>query len=186
MDKEVEIVVQQIADSQIEIGAYALILKERQGDRNLVIIIGTAEAQSITLKIAGIQSQRPLTHDLFKAVLDNLKAVIHKVLIYKSEKGIYFSYLFLENESKEIIQIDSRTSDAIALALRCDAPIYIYESILEKEKIKITKENKTQDEGDEQSSLTSLEDALKKAVTEENYELASVLRDKIEKIKSQQ
>ncbi|NMA75309.1 MAG: bifunctional nuclease family protein, partial [Bacteroidales bacterium] len=72
MDKEVEIVVQQIADSQIEIGAYALILKERKGDRNLVIIIGTAEAQSITLKIAGIQSQRPLTHDLLKTVIDSL------------------------------------------------------------------------------------------------------------------
>jgi len=186
MDKEVEIVVQQIADSQIEIGAYALILKERKGDRNLVIIIGTAEAQSITLKIAGIQSQRPLTHDLLKTVIDSLNARVQKVLIYKSEKGIYFSYVFIEKENLETLQIDSRTSDAIALALRCNVPIYIYESILERDKIQITKEAKPQSTIKEQTTLESLEEALNKAVEEENYELASVLRDKIEKIKSQQ
>ncbi|MCK9179976.1 MAG: bifunctional nuclease family protein [Bacteroides sp.] len=186
MDKEIEIVVQQIADSQIETGAYALILKERDGERNLVVIIGAAEAQSITLKVAGIQSQRPLTHDLLKTVIDELKATVQKVLIYKAEKGIFCSNIYLENSNNEMLCIDSRTSDAIALALRCNVPIYIYDSILEKEKIKMTKEYTPESMPKKQNTLESLKESLNKAVAEENYELASILKDKIDKIKSQQ
>lgn len=157
--------------------AYALVLEEINGNRKLPIIIGALEAQAIRVVMMGYKTPRPLTHDLFLTLTMEIGAKLKKVLIYKVKDGVYYSYLFIENEGKQI-KIDSRTSDAIALALRCECPIYTTNEIMESEQL--------QDMGTKGFTvsvnvvdLKLLKEALAKAVEEENYEQASHLRDEI-------
>lgn len=180
MDKKVELKVLDITDSQAQIGAFALLLGEVDGERQLPIIIGPAEAQATALQMKGVKTPRPLTHDLFVSTLTLLGVSVLRVLIYKAKDGIFYSFIYLKKEN-EIIRIDSRTSDAVALAMRADCPIFIYESILEQECLHLSdKEGKhyDDDEDDEESHL-SLEDALDQAIKDENYELAAKIRDQI-------
>lgn len=174
---EVELNVHDMSSTLQPADAYALVLEEINGNRKLPIIIGALEAQAIRVVMMGYKAPRPLTHDLFLTLTKEIGAKLKKVLIYKVKDGVYYSYLFIENEGKQI-KIDSRTSDAIALAMRCECPIYTTNEIMESEQL--------QDMGTKGFSvsvnvvdLKVLKEALAKAVEEENYEQASRLRDEI-------
>ncbi len=197
MDKKtIKLEVLNISNSQEQAGAFALLLGEVDGTRQLPVIIGTAEAQSLLITIKGIVPPRPLTHNLFASCLGILGVAMTRMLIYKVENGVFFSYIYLKSD-ETIMRMDARTSDAIALALHMKAPIYIYEDILEQEQLKadmtITSEvNDISDQGIhdpendilfKKNSLDLLEEALKRAIADENYERAAMLRDEISKKK---
>lgn len=191
MDKKIELQIVSISNSQAQIGAFALVLGEVEGERQLPIIIGPTEAQATSLYLKGVKTPRPLTHDLFYTCINALGATLLRVLIYKAVDGVFYSYIYLKKDS-EITRIDARTSDAIALAVRADCTIFIYESILESECIRITDtESDEAAEKDEEEKrdhpqpvkLATLEEALSKAIKEEKYELAARLRDEIKQLK---
>lgn len=123
MDTRVRLVVKELIDSQIRSGAYTLVLAEQDGMHRIPIIIGTAEAQSITFALERITPPRPITHDLFVNFIQSFQITLKEVFIYKFEDGIYYSELLFVNGDK-MIKLDSRTSDAIAIALRVNCNIY--------------------------------------------------------------
>lgn len=194
-----------ISYSQTQNGAYALILNEVDGDRKLPIVIGAFEAQSIAIALEKeIRPPRPLTHDLFKNFSDRFQIIVKQVIIHKLVDGVFYSSLICERDNIEEI-IDARTSDAIALALRFQAPIFTYKNILDKAGIYL-KVNPNKDEQDEDSilvdeliaeeiettafgdediykdkSLEELHKLLDEAVNNEDYELAAKIRDEISK-----
>ena len=130
--KLIQMSVKGISYSETQTGAYALILSESEGDRKLPVIIGGFEAQSIAIALEKeVKPSRPLTHDLFKSFAERFEILVKQVIIHKLVDGIFFSSIICERDKIEEI-IDSRTSDAIALALRYNSPIYTYDSILEK------------------------------------------------------
>lgn len=195
-----------ISYSQTQNGAYALILSEEKGERKLPIVIGAFEAQSIAIALEKeIKPPRPLTHDLFKNFADRFQIVVKQVIIHKLVDGVFYSSIISERDGIEEI-VDARTSDAIALALRFDAPIFTYKAILDKAGIylktaakeeKITKEEEVVIEklikGDDKESqkivsenyskYTSkeLNQMLDEAVNNEDYEKAAAIRDEISK-----
>ncbi len=184
-----------ISYSQTQSGAYALILVEENGNRRIPIIIGGFEAQAIVIKIENLEPPRPLTHDLFKSFADEFNIGVIEVMIYKLEEGVFYSRLLCNNGDKEV-SIDSRTSDAVALALRFGCPIYITEEILEKAGITITaSETDNPSESDldpliesgNSSYETYTDEELYKMIDEsvktEDYERAASIRDEIEKRK---
>ncbi|HOO85742.1 MAG TPA: bifunctional nuclease family protein [Prolixibacteraceae bacterium] len=175
--------------SQTQTGAYALVLSEENGDRRIPIIIGPVEAQSIAIQLEGLHPPRPLTHDLFKNIANAFGIDLVEVVIYKLEEGIFYSELICEQDGNRIA-VDSRTSDAVALALRFRCPIYTTEEIIQKAGIVIevsdrNSADQANDEGMSESesynynTIEELEQMLKDAVKDENYELASELRDEI-------
>ena len=180
----VELAVNRISYSQSQNGAYALILEEIDGKRKLPIVIGGFEAQSIAIALdKEIQPPRPLTHDLFKNLANNFDIKIKQVIIHKLVDGIFFSSLICERNNEEEI-FDARTSDAIALALRFESPIYTYDKILDKAGIILKKEIKDKkqkkfDESLKGFSIKQLNKKISKAIDEEDYELAAKLRDEI-------
>jgi len=193
--KRVKLKVLGISYSQTQSGAYALILVEESGDRRIPIIIGGFEAQAIVIKIENLEPPRPLTHDLFKSFADEFNISIIEVMIYKLEEGVFFSRLLCNNGDKEF-SIDSRTSDAVALALRFGCPIYITEEILDKAGITITaSEAETSSDSDfdtipesgnsgfENYSDEELYKMIDESVKTEDYERAAAIRDEIEKRK---
>lgn len=131
---EIELKVHDMSSTLQPADAYALVLEEVNGNRKLPIIIGSLEAQAIKVVMMEYKMPRPLTHDLFLTVTKELGAALKKVLIYKVKDGVYYSYLFLEKEG-EVFKIDSRTSDAIALAMRCGCPVYTTNEIMESEQL---------------------------------------------------
>lgn len=182
--------------SQTQSGAYALVLAEEQGDRRIPIIIGPVEAQAIAIQLEGLKPPRPLTHDLIKNLALAFDIVLIEVTIHKLEEGIFYSELLCEMEGKQV-RIDSRTSDAIALALRFRCPIFTTEEILHKAGI-ILEANEEQsprqkEPGERESSpvhklyskftISELESALAEAVKNEDYEKASLIRDEIKRRK---
>ncbi len=187
-----------ISYSQTQSGAYALVLSEVDGDRTLPIIIGAFEAQSIAIALEKeIKPPRPLTHDLFKTFSDRFNIIVKQVIIHKLVDGVFYSSLICERDKIEEI-IDARTSDAIALATRFNAPIFTYENVLDKAGIflkikespslaqaKIEVEELTadiiQDLSLNEVSLQDLHKQLNEAVANEDYELAAKLRDEISK-----
>ena len=191
-----------ISYSQTQSGAYALVLNEMEGTRTLPIIIGAFEAQSIAIALeTEIRPPRPLTHDLFKTFSDRFEINVKEVIIHKLVDGVFFSSLICEKEGKEEV-IDTRTSDAIAIAVRFDAPIYTYENILDKagvylkieEEMAFKNKQETSDisfelkelpEKDENNfsslSLKELHNQLNNAVASEDYEIAAKIRDEISK-----
>ena len=157
----VELLINGISYSQTENGAYALILSEIEGERKLPIVIGTNEAQSIAIAIEKeIKPPRPLTHDLFKNFCQRFEINIKKVIIHKLVDGVFYSSVVCERDGVEEL-IDSRSSDAIALAIRFEAPIYTYEKILEKAGVVIQIEKHI----DEKSILSELFSDEKKNIT---------------------
>ena len=161
-----------------------MILEEIDGKRKLPIVIGGFEAQSIAIALdKEIQPPRPLTHDLFKNFANNYDIKIKQVIIHKLVDGIFFSSVICERNKEEEI-FDSRTSDAIALALRFESPIYTYDKILDKAGIILKKEIKDKkqkkfDESFKGFSIKQLNKKISKAIEEEDYELAAKLRDEI-------
>jgi bifunctional DNase/RNase len=193
--KRVKLKVTGISYSQAQSGAYALILIEENGERRIPIIIGGFEAQAIVIKLENLDPPRPLTHDLFKKFADEFNIFISEVMIYKLEEGVFFSKLVCNNGEKEY-SIDSRTSDAVALALRFDCPIFITEEILEKAGIEINPADVGLSAVNEIDSLFEREitkydsysdEELYKMIDEsvktEDYERAAAIRDEIEKRK---
>ena len=195
-----------ISYSQTQNGAYALILNEVDGDRKLPIVIGAFEAQSIAIALEKeISPPRPLTHDLFKNFADRFDIVVKQVIIHKLVDGVFYSSLICERDKIEEI-IDARTSDAIALALRFQAPIFTYKNILDKAGIYLKVNPKKEDEEDEAQdsilmdelvanelepntprenfkgkTLEELNSLLEEAVANEDYEKAANIRDEISK-----
>lgn len=194
-----------ISYSQTQNGAYALILNEVDGDRKLPIVIGAFEAQSIAIALEKeIKPPRPLTHDLFKNFADRFDIVVKQVIIHKLVDGVFYSSLICERDKIEEI-IDARTSDAIALALRFQAPIFTYKNILDKAGIYLKvnpqkdeddpednilldelvaeeiEENVSVSEGYKAKTLEELHSLLNEAVANEDYEKAAKLRDEISK-----
>ena len=192
----IQLLINGISYSQTQNGAYALILSEIEGERKLPIVIGTNEAQSIAIAIEKeIKPPRPLTHDLFKNFCLRFDIKIKKVIIHKLIDGVFYSSVICERDGIEEI-IDSRSSDAIALAIRFEAPIYTYENILEKAGvvIKVEKEideksllkelfsdenSEIENSGLKEKTTKELEELLKIAVQNENYESAAKIRDEI-------
>ncbi|MDC0870619.1 bifunctional nuclease family protein [Flavobacteriaceae bacterium] len=198
----IKLTIKGISYSQTQSGAYALVLSEMEGKRTLPIIIGAFEAQSIAIALEKeIRPPRPLTHDLFKTFSERFKITVKQVIIHKLVDGIFFSSLICEKDGVEEI-IDTRTSDAIAIAIRFLAPIYTYENILDKAGIYLKVEEEiaikeilepeaiqvTIDQADSSSSsnfskysIQELHEQLKEAVDNENYEKAAKIRDEISK-----
>jgi len=196
--KKVKLNILGLSYSQTQTGAYALVLSEADGTRRIPIIIGAVEAQAIAIQLEGLKPPRPLTHDLFLNVALAFNIEIKEVLIHKLEEGIFYAEIVCE-QNKNRIRVDSRTSDAIALALRFECPIYTTEEIIEKagiimefeegneenENIEGTdpKEGTTAHINYSEYSLEELNDLLDVAITDEDYEKASQIRDEINKRK---
>ena len=189
----IRLTINRISYSKTHNGAYALLLNEKNGNRKLPIVIGGFEAQSIAVALESeIRPPRPLTHDLFKNFSDCFEIKIKQVIIHKIVDGVFFSSLICVRDKIEEI-IDSRTSDAIALAIRFDSPIFTYESVLEKAGIELKVEdlkkspkavNKTGEKVDYRKlSVNQLDKAIAIAGKNEDYELAAHLRDEINKRK---
>lgn len=184
-----------ISYSQTQSGAYALVLAEENGERRLPIIIGGFEAQAIVIKLENLNPPRPLTHDLFKSFAELVDIGLKEVFIHKLDEGVFFSQLICERAGEELI-IDSRTSDAVALALRFECPIYIDEAIMDKAGIVIEgsdfednmmteaqgPEPKEKPQGNyDKVPLNELQKQLDEAIKKEDYERAAAIRDEIEK-----
>jgi len=195
--KKIRLNILGLSVSQSQSGAYALVLAEENGDRRIPIIIGPIEAQSIAIQLEGLKPPRPLTHDLFKFMASSFDIIMIEVMIYKLEEGIFYSELVCMRDDK-IITIDSRTSDAVALALRFNCPIYTTEDILARAGIVIEFENEHNAEDwsqplnedpargkHEYEKYTSAElnQMLDSAIQAEDYEKASAIRDEIQRRK---
>ena len=192
-----------ISYSQTQTGAYALVLAEEEGKRRIPIIVGGFEAQAIAIQLEGLKPPRPLTHDLFLNFSKTFKIDLIEVTIYKLEEGVFFAKLTCD-DGKNIVEIDARTSDAIALALRFKCPIFTTEEIMQragiildfdKESAKksatehvpqekdIKVENKPQSDELKSIRIPELKSMLEEAVRDENYERASLIRDEINRRK---
>ncbi|MCF8285137.1 MAG: bifunctional nuclease family protein [Sphingobacteriales bacterium] len=197
--KKIKLDIVGLSYSQTQSGAYALVLGEVSGRRRLPIIIGGFEAQAIAIEIEKMSPSRPLTHDLFKSLTIHFNVVIEEVIIYNLVDGIFFAKLIC-NDGKKTAEIDARTSDAIALAVRYQCPIYTYEFILASAGIMIEGTDFAFLENIEPSneaegvsipdnissgfasfSEAELKEQLDKALEEENYEKAARIRDEISK-----
>lgn len=204
----VKLTIKGISYSQTQNGAYALILNEVDGDRKLPIVIGAFEAQSIAIALEKeIKPPRPLTHDLFKTFADKYDIVIKQVIIHKLVDGVFYSSIICERDGIEEI-IDARTSDAIALALRFNAPIFTYKNILDKAGVFL---NLNTQEGNPENSdndgvlsqpetfgedddtpqniyakytLEELHAILEEAIQNEDYEKAAIIKEEIDKKES--
>ena len=185
----IRLTIDRISYSQNTNGAYALLLNEKGGERKLPIVIGGFEAQSIAVALEKeIKPPRPLTHDLFKNFSDCFEINLKQVIIHKIVDGVFFSSLICVRDKIEEI-IDSRTSDAIALAIRFNSPIFTYENVLEtagiilKSGIKKNKKHnhKTNKIEKEKMSVGQIKKAIEVAVKNEDYELAAQLRDELNK-----
>jgi bifunctional DNase/RNase len=187
-----------ISTSPSSNGAYALVLKETDGDRRIPIIIGGFEAQAIALEMEGIQPPRPLTHDLVKSILEALSSTVIEASISELKDGVFFATLKLADDQ----EIDARPSDAIAVAIRYGAPVYVAEDVM-KEAGFIPEEDdqETIDEGGAEptevrseaklpaparklTKLEELQEALDSAIRNEDYEKAASLRDELNKMKA--
>lgn len=205
--KLVALTIKGISYSQTQSGAYALVLTEMLGSRTLPIIIGAFEAQAITIALEKeIRPPRPLTHDLFKTLCEDFQIRLEKTIIHRLVDGVFFSNLICSKDG-EPQEIDARTSDAIALAVRFNAPIYTTEEILEKAGIILDQHHEMDDENmneeDQEKeevldldpyqeldtkdstlstfSLKELNQQLSEAIGNEQYELAALIRDEINK-----
>jgi len=192
--KRVKLKVMGMSYSQTQSGAYALLLIEENGDRRIPIIIGGFEAQAIVIKLENLEPPRPLTHDLFKKFADQFKIAVTEVMIHKLEEGVFYSRLIC-NDGKNEYSIDSRTSDAVAIALRFACPIYIAEEILAKAQLtnspsdtEIIPANENDLKNEPNGRFESYADEelykmIDDAVKTEDYERAASIRDEIEKRK---
>ncbi|WP_091380587.1 bifunctional nuclease family protein [Mucilaginibacter mallensis] len=201
--KKIKLDIVGLSYSQTQSGAYALVLGEISGRRRLPIIIGAFEAQAIAIEIEKMTPSRPLTHDLFKSFADAYHIVIQEIIIYNLVDGIFYSKLIC-SDGKKTVEIDARTSDAIAVAVRFDCPIYTYEFILSTagiviegndfvylENINETPEEKTATAasggatgGFNSLSTDELKSKLQEALFEEAYEKAAKIRDELNRRKA--
>ena len=177
---------------------YAVLLREVGSDRQLPVIVGAFEAQAIALALEGMKMPRPMTHDLISTILDDLGADIREVVITDLIDGTFYAKIFLEVFDYENKEIDSRPSDAIAIALRVGASVFVSEDVMREAGVvaedldEVTEESEELMEeslsssGSSEQTLEELQDALKKAIDAEEYEKAATLRDKIKQMQEQQ
>jgi len=174
---------------------YAVLLQEKDGTRSLPIIVGSSEAQAIALYLEGVDMPRPMTHDLLINVLEILESEINRVSIARMDNGTFFAEIEVTNVQVGEIVIDSRPSDAIAIALRTLTPIYVSDEVMDRAGIDnfstesevaepITSEELTKEESGV-IVLENLNEALEKAITEEEYEMAARLRDRIKQLEKE-
>jgi hypothetical protein len=197
--KKIELRIVALSHSVSQSNNYAVVLGEMIGLRRIPIVIGSFEAQAIAVAMEKMTPNRPLTHDLFKQTLEAFKVEIKEIIINNLLDGIFYARLICEREG-EIIELDSRTSDAIALAVRFQCPIFTYEFILDTAGVELDESTQTEIEEenddemeekpgkDKQStlstySLESLQNMLLQVLEEENYEKAATIRDEIDKRK---
>lgn len=201
MDTRIKLRVQGLTNSQIQSGAYALILAEEDGPRRIPIIVGTSEAQSIAIALERIVPPRPLTHDLFTTFSRAFGIRLHEVFIYKFEDGVFYSELLFEDGERQV-KLDSRTSDAIAIALRVKCDIYTTEAIVRECGVvleEVTVPGETEEEDDDLLDMEpediqdeaklkkwltlldtqELNERLQEAISEENYEFAKMYKDEL-------
>lgn len=196
----IELELRDIKNAENPSDAYAMILKEKKGDRIVPVMIGWSEARSLVLAMQNVSMRRPTPHDLFKSLADLAGFALSAVYINKFEEGVFYSYLQMKNSSDHLVEIDSRTSDAITLALKYKAPIYMNVDVFETHHLKLEKpptilveerRSGTIEDGIEQTieqqlsemSLQELESLLEGAVESEDFELASKIHAEIEKRK---
>lgn len=201
MANEIKLTVTGLVYNQTIVGTYGLVLSEEHGNRRFSVMIGEPEAQSIALKLNNKRSPRPLTHDLINNILLAYEAFIEKVLIYDMVNDVFYSELHINSVDDKKLVIDARTSDAVALAIRANAPIFIKSEIIEIVGSPIDDNNEKSDANEEVEEeninaedmtteqldlLTEndLNELLKMAIAEERYELAVSLRDAIERKKT--
>ena len=190
---QLDIAALKTSDSQNN--AYVLLLNEMEGKRQLPIVIGWCEARSIALALEDSDPpERPLTHDLFLSISDLFDITISKVVIHTLSEGIFHASFFCKSAGKKEVEIDARTSDAVALAVRFKCPIFTYEQVLSKAGIILDKtleeeifeeedRDTASDKGLKEFTLSKLQTMLKKAIETEDYEKASAIRDEINKRK---
>lgn len=175
-------------------GAYALILSETDGNRRLPIIIGTFEAQAIALELESIKPPRPMTHDLLKNLVKGFDSKVEKVVINDLSEGTFFARIHCSGSDNDALEMDARPSDAIALAIRFGAPIYVNTTVLDEAGIlseeaspESSTEGGVKSKGEpgttEMSRMEELQKELQTAIETENYEKAAKLRDQIQKLK---
>lgn len=190
-DRRVELKVLGISYSQIQSGAYALVLAEVNGPMRMPVVVGGMEAQSIAIKLEGIIPPRPMTHDLFSSLMHAYGLQLVEVSIYKFEDGIFSSELTFIDRNGVEVNLDARTSDAIAISMRTGAPIYTTRAILDETGFTMEAVSETNDRAqttvenspeDTEAKLKSLHDALAKAIEEEAYEEASRLTREINRL----
>lgn len=189
--QKIELKIVGLSYSHSQSSAYALILGEVRGNRRLPIIVGGLEAQAIAIEVEKLKPARPLTHDLFKTFAETFDIEIKEVIINKFQEGIFYSILVCDKNG-QLIEIDSRTSDAVAIALRFNSPIYTYESIMsvggiildtDEENIEPNIESLEEENEFFNLNLIELDEILLKAIENEDYERASIIRDELKKRK---
>ena len=198
--KKIRLEIAGITYSQTQSGSYVLTLAEVSGKRKLPIVIGGFEAQAIAIELEKMAPNRPLTHDLFKSFCEAYNVMVTEVIIYKFHEGVFYAKIICIKEN-EVTEIDSRTSDAIAIGVRLNCPIYSYDSVLDevgntKDLGEFDEDDDSSDEedieqleldepfdvhSDDSDSIEELNQKLKEAIEREEYELASQLRDEIAK-----
>lgn len=195
MEKKIKLEIVGLSYSQTQTGAYALVLGEVGAKRRLPVIIGNFEAQAIAIELESMKPSRPLTHDIFKSFAESFNVSIKEVIIYNLVEGVFYAKIICESNGKEV-EIDARTSDAIALAVRFKCEVFTYEFILEKAGIILEEDQEitSVDDDDEEDleevdeprsindmSLDELEQMIEEAISNEDYERASKIRDEINK-----
>ncbi len=201
--KKIKLEILGLSSSQSQTGSFALVLGEAEGNRRLPIIIGMFEAQAIAIEIEKIVPNRPMTHDLFKSFASAFHFSVEEIVISDLKEGVFFAKIVCTDGLKKS-EIDARPSDAIAVGLRFDAPIFTYENILaeagivltdeeeeEKEetkeetkpesKVKVKKESSKKGEDYKSYSVEKLNELLKSAIEKEDYEKAAKIRDELGK-----
>lgn len=195
MDKKIPLKVVGLSHSHTQSGAYALILEDTAGKRRLPIIIGNFEAQSIAIELEKMKPGRPLTHDVFFTVANTFDIQLQEVLIYNLVEGVFYAKLIMDNGMKHE-EIDARSSDAIALAVRFKCPIYASDFVVRRAGVGIEEEEaesqpqNAPEKRDKEDALKKLstkeiEKQIDKAIEEENYELASTLKKELDSRKNQ-
>lgn len=184
MNEKKELAIVALSTSESQPGNYVLILEDLEQQRRIPIIIGMPEAQSIAIAMEQMHPARPLTHDLLKNVMDALGGILKEVIIYQLADGVFHARLILLGQAGGTMEIDARTSDAIALAVRCGVPVYSFENvILEAGILAETLAGHQMGGSMAKYSLAELEALLEKVIAKEDYESASKIRDYIQKRK---
>lgn len=180
-----------VSYSQSQIGSYIVVLSEMKGKRKLPLIVKPADAQQIALKIEGIKSPRPLTHDLFKSFTDSFEIDIQEVYIYSVLEGIFYAKIIATNGLDEV-EIECGVGDGVSLSLVYDCPIYVCKSVLDSAGISINDDGTSMEEDvdledDEREikhvSVDDLEKLMQGALENEEYEIAAEIRDRIQSLK---
>jgi bifunctional DNase/RNase len=192
--QKIELEITAIVPSGSTSGAYSMVLKEVEGERRLPIVIGQNEAQSIAIELEKMKPSRPLTHDLFKHLALGFDIQLEEVLVYNLVEGIFFAKLMC-NRAGELVEIDARSSDAVALAVRFDCSIFCYDHVMDEAGVDPEHSEEIQampDDAPEHAPMKTvsdfedfsgveLQDELDRAIKNENYERASILRDELDR-----